>query len=344
MRVGMVPSYRCDAECAYCYARPFQGYFSDSMSLERFALTVADLLLHGLTSIAFLGGEPTLWPLLPEALGFLKHYRLKSVVLTNGHCVNGLPDEAVVNITGWRRAGIASDGVNRLEQYAAGNTGLVLRVNLAGRQRAGWLVWVAEQARRFRAPVSLGVPGANPGDRRLGQMVLDFCTRLLDRGVKVGISRPLPACMLTADQYSFLEANCGLRRLCHFETCIPVVNPDGRTVFPCNSLPIRLPLEYVYSDRRAWFRRKDLLAHPLFRPFPACRDCGTFTAEECHGGCLGMRWSPEEPREPAGRAGPVPVGAQSGPARPTGLAAGMNSEPDRLCRLDNMHIQQGDSR
>ena len=73
----------CNLRCSWCYARE-QGYSSVQMD-KRLLFELIDFCCDsGVDKVVFLGGEPTLYPFLTEAIKYAKMHNLKTEITTNG--------------------------------------------------------------------------------------------------------------------------------------------------------------------------------------------------------------------------------------------------------------------
>src|SRR5256885_525919 len=72
---------RCNAACAFCQA-PFDS--RDEVSTEQLCEVFIKLAAHGVRSVKFSGGEPTLRRDLADVLLAVADAGLKPVVITNG--------------------------------------------------------------------------------------------------------------------------------------------------------------------------------------------------------------------------------------------------------------------
>ncbi|MDL2270082.1 radical SAM protein [Desulfosarcina sp. OttesenSCG-928-A07] len=287
MRVHIVPTYRCNQDCSYCYTRPFRDRFPTDLAFPQYLEVIGYLVEHGLTSVSFLGGEPTLWPHLSEAQAFAREKGLGCLLYTNARRVAGVPDSVTVNVSDWMSGDINKNMVRHLSWYRDKGASLCLRVNLAATDDTENWRNIIVMAVILGAQVSIAALGIRPGDTAAGARVVRCCKIGLEHGLEVHVSRPLPRCVLTSAQLELLEQHCSLRQTCDQNTVIPVVNPDGKTVFPCNSLAIDLPLAYVFESREKHLSWPQV-CEAARMDFPhICRTCAWLRSESCQPGCLG---------------------------------------------------------
>lgn len=74
----------CNLRCKWCYAQGTGYSQNDNMDYNLF-LSLTELLFQlCVKSIAFIGGEPTLYPKLPEAIKYVSDKQMYSSIITNG--------------------------------------------------------------------------------------------------------------------------------------------------------------------------------------------------------------------------------------------------------------------
>ncbi|MEJ2041287.1 MAG: radical SAM protein, partial [Desulfosarcinaceae bacterium] len=76
-------TYRCQLRCDYCFARELQDEYADDMSRENFQRLLGWMRGRGLASAGFIGGEPTLHPLLPDMIEATAEAGILPVLFTN---------------------------------------------------------------------------------------------------------------------------------------------------------------------------------------------------------------------------------------------------------------------
>lgn len=286
MRLHVAPTYACTRRCDYCSTREAGRRFREALSIEAFEQTIDALVAQGLTSVSFIGGEPTLWPHLARAFEHVARRGLQRLLYTNGHRVVAIPDSVTVNVTPFRAAPLSAAIIDTLGRYRAGGARVVLRWNLPGDDPTLDVERAALAALLLDAGVSLSVVDPRPHDEALGRRLAALVRDLRELGVGVALSRPLPACSIPAEDHDDLERMAGLTARCTPERAIPVLNPDGVTVHPCNAVPRALPLAYVWGDRAGFVDWTALCDGPGVTLPAACAGCPERTAGRCHAGCL----------------------------------------------------------
>lgn len=286
MRIHIVPTYACNLNCDFCYAAGLINDFRKPMSLELFMDIFNYYKLHGMKSISFLGGEPTVWPHLDYATNYARGNGLETIIFSNGSFVKAVPHLAVLNITRFLSEPFSPALLDNIKWYRDNGVQLNFRINLTKTVSDNYLDIVLDTARAADADLQFAAIDCTPGEREFGQKIYIWLHRFVTSSFKVRISRPLLNCVFSPGQLDFINENCDCYPWCDFNNTVPVINPDGKTVFPCNSLTIPLPLNYVWSKRDN-FREIKLIQSCFDRIVPAeCVDCNEYKNGKCHGGCL----------------------------------------------------------
>jgi len=287
MRIHIVPTYSCNLDCDFCYAAGFQTNYQVPMSLSLFMDVFNYYKLHGLKSISFLGGEPTIWPYLDHAVNYARGNGMETIIFSNGSYVSAIPHLAVLNITRFLSRPFYQTVLKNIKWYRDNGVQLNFRINLTRTLTDKYLDYVLETARSVGADLQFAAINCTPYYMEFGEKIYKWLHHFASLSFRVRISRPLLKCVFTADQYKFISENCSLYPKCDFTNTVPVINPDGKTVYPCNSLTIPLPINYVWSKRDKFKEIKSIYKNLHKIVPPECLDCNEYKSSECHGGCLG---------------------------------------------------------
>lgn len=76
-------SLRCNFRCSYCYV-PQSSYFKSELTFEEIKDVIRQAKDLGARKIILLGGEPSIYPLIRETVGFLSDLNLETEMFTNG--------------------------------------------------------------------------------------------------------------------------------------------------------------------------------------------------------------------------------------------------------------------
>lgn len=289
MRIHIVPSYTCNLDCDFCYAAGFENSYKESMSFDLFVDVINYFKLHGLKSVSFLGGEPTLWPFIESAINYARGNGLETVIFSNGSKRSARPHLAVLNLTRFLSKSFSQTVLDNIKWYRENGVQLNFRINLTKDQTSEYLDDMLTIARSVDAELQFAAIDCTPYDVEFGEKIYRWIHSFISQSFSVRISRPLLKCVFTDSQYEFISKYCSLYSKCNFGNSVPVINPDGKTVYPCNSLTLPFPLDYVWSKRNA-FKEIRFIYNNLDKIVPSeCSGCPEFTSNECHAGCLGKR-------------------------------------------------------
>lgn len=117
MRIHIVPSYTCNLDCDFCYAAGFENSYKESMSFDLFVDVINYFKLHGLKSVSFLGGEPTLWPFIESAINYARGNGLETVIFSNGSKRSARPHLAVLNLTRFLSKSFSQTVLDNIKWY-----------------------------------------------------------------------------------------------------------------------------------------------------------------------------------------------------------------------------------
>ena len=294
MEIHIVPSYSCNLACDHCYATPYKNQYAGTMTLEQCTAILELLIPHNLCSVTFRGGEPTLWPCLGEAISHARNSGLICRLFTNGELISAAADGVIINMTRFMHAPLSRRINDNIDWYAEQGSQLTFQLNIRQDDQETHLPQLINLAGRFGAELRISVLETSPRNLNYGQKLSSWCERFINELPRVYLSKPLPRCMLTDDQYDFLKSRCDLKGVCDFDSAVPIINPDGRTVFPCSSLPISLPFGYILSKHTDFPLIKALSPCQSHLVPEECRSCQYYLHEQCHAGCLGKRLDPKD--------------------------------------------------
>ena len=290
--VCLIPTYRCNAGCPFCYAKKFKKIFSRDMSWSKFIDVVGVLRKNGINEISFLGGEPTLWPHIGKAVKFLKNLNIQVNFFTNGiKRSTPAPDCVLINIYNSFSDSQRSKIKNTIAFYKKQGTEIGLRYNLNAedpRSDKNDLAFF-DLAKTLADYISISPAVPYRLLTHLGKRIYDLVLEAKKRNLEVKVSRPIPICVFTREQFNYLRKAASLRTECYSEKNI-VINPDGETIFPCVNIsdyPLKLPkikLASVNSAFRDFFENLSCIYE-----FNECIKCKYSRSHKCQAGCLGMR-------------------------------------------------------
>jgi MoaA/NifB/PqqE/SkfB family radical SAM enzyme len=293
----LVPTYRCNLSCGYCYARDFRKRFPAEMSWDDFARLTDMLVRENGRTVRFLGGEPTLWGHMDRALAHLRELGLVSIVLSNGtRATREPPDEVHVNVEHAYESGTRRAVLDSIRDYRKLGALVRFRYNISPRDPREKLEWVVDLAARLRVPsVHMGTTWPHERTRRFGREVFAAVRAIIDRGIACTLGDPMPLCMFTEEEREELRecANLSGRCMCGY---VPLVNPDGGTVFPCQVVDVARPISEMGALRDVYAAFGSDVERVVREVDAECAECEHFLAGRCQAGCLGTRRDSQGPR------------------------------------------------
>jgi len=296
-RIKVVPTYRCNISCSYCYTQNFQKDFKD-MSWETFEKVVAQLIREKGVGMQIMGGEPTVWPHIDDAIMLLKEKSLISHLLTNGIRTSSVPPTEVhLNIEHFFEGKHTAKILKTLEDYRAMHALIRFRYNLQPSDSQEKMYSIISLAKDFGIPtIHVGLAWPHPHSREFGTRAHQLCKHIRDAGIQCAMADPLPLCLFGKEELDYLLDNTNLIGICHCGV-VPLINPDGCTIFPCQAVPIPRPMVEPGSFRNVAKLFEEELER-IRNDMPAkCRNCRDFLETNCQNGCLGNRFSLEGPGE-----------------------------------------------
>jgi len=288
--ICIIPTYRCNADCAFCYARGLYGRFPEDMKWDIFKKVTDYCIKNGKNEMSFLGGEPTVWPHINKAVSYLRERGVQVSFFTNGITYsNPPPDCVLINIYNDFNNTAKEMVIKTIGFYKSSGTEVTLRYNLVSNSS------VDEDDKFLRFSVTLAdrvsITPAIPyiPSRELGNRIFRLVKNFHKRGIAVKISRAIPVCLFNAKQYYYLREYCLMAKKCYSEKNV-VINPDGKTLFPCVSVTeyekylFKDSLEEINDDYKTFFQKLG-----EFFPFDKCKECEYVLNNDCQAGCLAMR-------------------------------------------------------
>jgi pyruvate-formate lyase-activating enzyme len=322
----LATSYACQSSCPYCYARDVDEQHPGTMSLADFETALAWAARQGCRVISFVGGEPTLHPLMPEFLRRVRERGLRTYFNSNLLCPPALLEPFdpswVINIgihaqasrytPRAERSGL-DENVARLRERGVP---LFLRYNFTKRTQAE-IDDALALAGRYQVPqvnFAVPMPALARSNRFASEAELlgagDFLVRAVEAfraaGLRPVLSKPIPPCAVPEDKLPILGAGDALSPACNLPkrgwTQNALVGPD-LSISPCVGISSRGPklTDFEGFDELAAYMRAHLRRIVRSTPFPQCRTCNFHLDRRCLGACLAYFTDGEAPTadEPA---------------------------------------------
>lgn len=283
--IYVVPTFSCQLKCHSCYAAKQADHFNGYLSWPSF-LRVFDFFGPSLRSVALVGGEPTQWKFIREAILFLQNKGKAVTLFSNGLDYVGVyPNRIIVNGTALIAGDRCSLVSRNLARYRQQSVDIRIRFNVG----EDWSERDTERAltavRRYSASVSISARYPVPRTNTVGSVIFGFARAAVGAGACVSISRCAPRCIFTNEQYHYLARQCGLKSTCPLPSASVVVLPDGWSIQPC----VEIPSPYTLADLRTRSARalfRGLVEAIRVNGANKCKDCDHYEARQCGGGCL----------------------------------------------------------
>ena len=312
---------QCNLHCSYCFANEFVHRQSDVMNYENFLYCLNFLSSHPGERIGLIGGEPTLYPQLRQALARLIDSPFSSVCLfTNGILLDQYFNELrnskfqiLINLNHPHASGAENylhtlDNIREMihHLYMRDQVGLSLNIHSPD-QDFEYILEVLQLYGFRKLRLSIAVPNleVNRGFdplvyfKNMLPSVRSLLKRLLEMDVApVFDCNYLPFCLLTNDdRVLFSKYKSTMRRSNLLSTnpiCAPVLDilPDLHVVRCFGMSGVHkawLPdFRSVDELRRHFLAHIDAIAYRIL-PSEQCRSCSDLICGRCSGGCYAYR-------------------------------------------------------
>jgi MoaA/NifB/PqqE/SkfB family radical SAM enzyme len=303
-------TYKCNKSCDFCFNKGLGNRFSRDMELSDFEKVVKWLSAQGIDMVGLLGGEPTLYPKLAEALDICQRNKVCAVFCTNG-LFKDMPDiffdDSVVTEI--------SVHILSMEKYEKGEWKM-LQSNLKRISKMKILLLMKstilspsdsfshlfDAAKKYRAseitigPAVPGSMGENSFVKKekfseLKGKLIDMCREGARKEVKCSLGAPLPLCIFTAGERNYLK-RFDLHAVCNRENFVPpvIIRPD-LSFQACGMLPLeKKDICSFNSMKDARFHFKKEFDKIKWKPFyPECVSCIYHLRRQCQGACLSYK-------------------------------------------------------
>lgn len=284
---------RCNARCSFCAIPARHREAPAEPTLEQLAANLRDLRRLGVRAIDFTGGEPLLYPLLPQALDLAKRLGFFTTVTTNGLLYPQLAE--------------ALSGKIGSLLFSVESPSAAVHDRIRGVKSFAKVMEAIELARRHNPVVYLSHVVTNESMPRLGEMIrfaqdlraILYLNPVFAYFGNEGLSREnallLMACfehpslLVDRAQLKLIVAggNDPAQPVCRAVSSTVVIAPDNRLLLPCYhftnaSVPIERGLLAAWgseqvAEARRWQGRHEFcrgctiycyLRTSLYRKFP----------------------------------------------------------------------------
>ncbi len=299
-------TYRCNLDCPYCFARQLRDEFPGDMDKETFERLLGWMAQANVPSVAFIGGEPTLHPRLPEMLEQTAMAGISPVLFTNGLFPEGLASRLAPHV-----ANVVVN-YNEPQTYGAGqwerlhanlDALAALRVRLTfsknfSRQtpRYDYLLQGAERyaVRAIRYDISR--PAADCANtyvsldetREIMASLVHFVKECEAMGVRTGLDCSVRFCDVRNEDRQYLErVSAKFTGICHPSIDIHP-NLSASYCLPLHGVRVPDVTRFADQDALRWHFAQMVRPMRLENVSASCLDCKDFM-RRCQGGCLALR-------------------------------------------------------
>jgi hypothetical protein len=324
-------TYRCNLACPYCFATRMRREYPGDMTRETFARLLEWMRRAGLPAAAFIGGEPTLHPDLPEMIEATAAAGIPAALFTNGlfpvsvaERLAPLVSNFVVNYND--PAGYASAQADMLHATLTRLRQLGARVAFSknfsrGGLDYGYLLDALDRYGVTTVRYDISRPNHDADNnhftlddtRQVMSHAACFVKACEARGVRTGLDCSVRLCDLHDEDRRYLErVSMKFSGICH--PCADV-HPDLSASYCLPMRGISVPDVTAFADHAALMWRLAEAARPvrLANVSAACFECRDFM-RRCQGGCMALMRTacPEsEEDETGGALNAAPAEAKS---------------------------------
>jgi len=298
-------TYRCNLACPYCFATRMRREYPGDMTREAFARLLQWMRGAGLPAAAFIGGEPTLHPDLPEMIAATAEAGIPAVLFTNGLFPVSLAERLapltanfVVNY---------NDPAGYTPEQAAMRHAVLIRLRELGARVAfsknfsrdgldyGYLLEALDRYGVTTVRYDISRPSHDAANdhftlddtRRIMSHAAAFVKACEARGVRTGLDCSVRLCDLYDEDRRYLErVSMKFSGVCH--PCADV-HPDLSASYCLPMRGIGVPDVTAFADHAALMWHLAEAARPvrLANVSAACFECKDFM-RRCQGGCMAL--------------------------------------------------------
>jgi pyruvate-formate lyase-activating enzyme len=302
-------TYRCNLSCPYCFACELQKDFKEDMQQQEFNKLLTWLQDSKTTTVAFIGGEPTLHPNISTMVRQTAEAGIAVTLFTNGLFSPELLPQLTPYVANFvinfndPKIYPSTHQYNLLHENLKNLTTVNARVTFSknfapGNTDYGYLLEGARQYHIKAIRYDISRPSNNGTNThyaisetaKILEHIVEFVRDCEAYDIKTGLDCCLKYCELSVDTRRYLErVSMKLTGICH-----PSVD-----IHPDLSASYCLPMRHVTVDDVTTFRTNEQLTRHFaaaVRPIrfknvsQQCESCSDFKIR-CQGGCLALKES-----------------------------------------------------
>lgn len=292
MPAYIAPTYRCNLKCEHCYSAKYASEFPYDLDWPAF-IDVCKSLIWRYSRFCIIGGEPSQWKFINEAILVLKNKSKLVSVFTNGiKPLRVFPNSLFINASAFWNDSLQSTFLKNLQKYKH-KSRITLRFNIGEEFTKLNIDDAVSLACRYANSVSLSCLFPAKPQTDIGDMIYELVKQLTSKSVTTRISRATPRCIFNSEQIEFLVKMSRLKGQCGLPSNSLYIHPDGQTIQPCPELDIRSDLKTLDKLSPKAFFIKDIELKKRKR-ISSCLSCNFFKHGQCCGGCLAYDLLPLE--------------------------------------------------
>lgn len=298
-------TYRCNLACPYCFAARMRREYPGDMPREAFARLLRWMRGAGLPAAAFIGGEPTLHPDLPEMIEATAAAGIPAALFTNGLFPVSLAERLAPLVSNFvvnynDPAGYAPAQAAMLHATLVRLRELGARVAFSKNFYRGgldydYLLGALDRYGVNAVRYDISRPDNDADNdhfthndtRRVMSHAASFVKACEARGVRAGLDCSVRLCDLHDEDRRYLErVSMKFSGICH--PCADV-HPDLSASYCLPMRGIGVPDVTAFADHAALMWQLAEAARPvrLANVSAACFECRDFM-RRCQGGCMAL--------------------------------------------------------
>ncbi|EGB13320.1 Radical SAM domain protein [Pseudodesulfovibrio mercurii] len=304
--INIFVTYRCNLACSYCFARELHAEYPEDLTEENFARLLEWMERAQLPAAAFIGGEPTLHPLLPYMVERTAEAGIAPVLFTNGLFPTDLADRltpVVSNfVVNYNEPSMYSDTQAalldaNLTAIARSGARLTFSKNFSSRYREyGYLLegcarYGVQSVRYDISRPSISAANdhfTNDDTRQVISHIVRFVKACEERGIRTGLDCSVRLCDLRIEDRNYLErVSMKFSGVCHPSID---VHPDLSASYCLPMRDIAVPDVTAFSSQDAVMWHFAERVRPIRKANVStdCLECKDFM-RRCQGGCMALR-------------------------------------------------------
>lgn len=304
--INIFVTYRCNLACSYCFAKELHSEYPDDLSADNFAKLLEWMRGASLSSAAFIGGEPTLHPGLPDMVRRTAGSGISVVLFTNGIFPSGLVDELTPHVSNfvvnYNEPSLYTEVQlerlhNNLSRIAASDARLTFSKNFSSRYcEYEYLLEGAERYGVQSVRYDISRPSFSASNdhftdndtRRIISHIVRFVKQCETRDIRTGLDCSVRLCDLNVEDRNYLErVSMKFSGICHPSIDI---HPDLSASYCLPMRDVAVPDVTAFPGRDAvmWHFADMVRSIRQTNVSTDCLDCKDFM-RRCQGGCMALR-------------------------------------------------------